>query len=347
MKKIYRALTIFVLLNAFCINTFCQSYKIDEIVRLESDSVLKFFYKNLKIHVDTKEHSQAYRSENGETKLFKYEDYFVEILNDKKLLFSKQYLGHGGSYEIEEHYGLPLSGEPQSGDIDLFEICDFLLKGISEEYIVSIARNATFRELGICALKRISNQNSIADIVKNAKDENVREEAILINSRKIGTFQDVRDGHVYKTVKIGNQWIMAENFAFKPQSGKYWVCGNRKKNLAIYGYLYDWETVKTITPSGWHLPTEEEWEKLIIYLGSDSQKAFIALIDGGSSGFNALMGGCYTDRKDDDFGKAAYFWSASANDVIVNLFQVSDNYGGIVADVSVNGGYSVRFFRDN
>jgi len=46
--------------------------------------------------------------------------------------------------------------------------------------------------------------------------------------------------------------------------------GDSQGNCAKYGRLYDWETAKTVCPSGWHLPSEEEWEKLINSVGGSS-----------------------------------------------------------------------------
>ena len=133
-------------------------------------------------------------------------------------------------------------------------------------------------------------------------------------SQEKGTFKDLRDGKVYKTVKIGTQWIMAENLAFKPKSGNYWAYKNDQSKVTTYGYLYDWETAKKVSPSGWHLPTKEEWEKLYKYLGDDKVIVYKKIISGGSSGFMALLGdpgGPYANFY--GVGPHADFWSATAH----------------------------------
>jgi uncharacterized protein (TIGR02145 family) len=105
-----------------------------------------------------------------------------------------------------------------------------------------------------------------------------------------GTFTDARDGKTYKIVKIGEQTIMAENLAFKPTSGNFWAYKNDKSNIVTYGYLYDWQNARNVTPDGWHLPGIEEFNTLIKDVGG-RKKAYKALIKGGYSGFSALFGG--------------------------------------------------------
>ncbi len=78
---------------------------------------------------------------------------------------------------------------------------------------------------------------------------------------KFGTFTDRRDGKTYKTVKIGTQTWMAENVAYDTNSG-CWI-----HDLEKYGYLYNWETAMQVCPTGWHLPSDFEWQTLIDYLG--------------------------------------------------------------------------------
>lgn len=172
-----------------------------------------------------------------------------------------------------------------------------------------------------------------------------------------GTFTDPRDGKCYKVVTIGNQVIMAENLAFKPIDGLYWVYENNENYLPIIGYLYSWETAKKAAPDGWHLPTKDEWEKLENYLEDHAEnrldfKLYNVLIEGGSSGFNAKLGGGYGyffSGRFDNVGKIAKFWSATP----AISFQGNDAYSlelfsgcRLYQSTHVNNGCSVRLFKD-
>ena len=76
---------------------------------------------------------------------------------------------------------------------------------------------------------------------------------------------------------------------------------NAEANCRIYGRLYTWESARRACPSlgnGWRLPTDAEWRALAKHYGgirddsSDTGKAaFLALLTGGSSGFDAVLGG--------------------------------------------------------
>jgi len=81
------------------------------------------------------------------------------------------------------------------------------------------------------------------------------------------TFKDLRDGQVYKFVTIGSQTWMAQNLNYKVAGSKCY--DNENKNCRKLGMLYDWETAVYACPDGWHLPSDEEWQKLIDFAGGD------------------------------------------------------------------------------
>ena len=107
------------------------------------------------------------------------------------------------------------------------------------------------------------------------------------------------NGKTYKTIKIGDQWWLAENLNDASHSSGNSVCyENKNGNCDTYGRLYDWEAAKAIADQipGWHLPTDDEWKTLEMSLGmsqSDADKTSYRgspvgskLKQGDSSGFD-------------------------------------------------------------
>jgi uncharacterized protein (TIGR02145 family) len=104
-----------------------------------------------------------------------------------------------------------------------------------------------------------------------------------------GIFTDQRDGHKYKTLKLGTQIWMAENLAYLPEvtiltkelsfNSSFYIYDYRGSNVATakttynyatYGVLYNYMAAVNSCPSGWHLPSDSEWEKLTQFLGGES-----------------------------------------------------------------------------
>jgi len=99
------------------------------------------------------------------------------------------------------------------------------------------------------------------------------------------------DGNTYNTVKIGNQWWMAENLKTTTfnnnnpipnvtastgigswsvlTTGAYCWYLNDIANKPIYGAIYNWFAVNAgnLCPTGWHVPTDAEFITLEEYLG--------------------------------------------------------------------------------
>ena len=144
------------------------------------------------------------------------------------------------------------------------------------------------------------------------------------------TFTDPRDGQVYRTVELNGQRWMAQNLNYDVGEG-CWVYEKSSGFLGLgakikkegYGRLYTWEAAKKACPPGWRLPTDEEWRALAMAHGGlwdgedkgDPKKAYSALLEGGSSGFAALLGGWrYPDGSFGRLGVYGYYWGGTERD---------------------------------
>ncbi len=154
------------------------------------------------------------------------------------------------------------------------------------------------------------------------------------------------DGNVYKVVKIGDQWWMAENLKVKyylngesidyvsdknkwktTTSAAYCYYDNDKNNGEEYGLLYNWRAAtdkRGVAPKGWRVPTDSDFKILENYLGGRG-KAGGKLKEVGTehwaypnnasnlSGFTALPGGQRDSRGDFSGmpGGFGFLWTAT------------------------------------
>lgn len=193
-----------------------------------------------------------------------------------------------------------------------------------------------------------------------------------------------KDGNNYKTIKIGTQVWMAENLKTTTYNdgtliplvtdsatwsnlltpGYCWY-NNDVANNNTYGALYNWFTVNTgkLAPAGWHVPTDEEWTTLTIYLGGEkiaggklkdiSKNYWNRLNKKGStneSGFTALPGG----HRDNNatfslFGNNGFWWSVTEYGSTGKVWyrSMDFNSSGIFrANNNKKNGHSVRCVMD-
>jgi len=186
-------------------------------------------------------------------------------------------------------------------------------------------------------------------------------------------------GYAYDLKTIGNQCWFAENLRTTDyvngdaipniQNGSEWTSAsygawveyqNSASNGATYGKLYNWYAVddaRGLCPSGWHVPTDDEFTVLTDILGG-TQYAGEAMKssptdspawDGtNTSGFSGLAGG-YRNYVGDfhNGGDHGYFWSASAYGTgawVRGLYGGSTEVGRGLN--SRRYGFSVRCVRD-
>ena len=227
----------------------------------------------------------------------------------------------------------------------------------------------------------------------------IPEEYLFPNS---GTFTDIRDNQEYKWITIGKQIWMAQNLNYGkmilgryPQSDngvieKYCI-DDLEINGKEYGGLYQWgelmnyqsakntnpSGIQGICPSGWHIPSDEEWIELERYLGIPEDEAYyLGLVSRGrvghllrsssgwiegensapyngldSFGLNILAIGnrVYWNANESfgGIGHSAYFWTCSEVDNDIPISRIFDNsYNLLRRKSDTRMGYSVRCIKD-
>lgn len=235
--------------------------------------------------------------------------------------------------------------------------------------------------------------------IKDSGDQTSRDLiGINIVTNELQTVTDI-DGNDYQAAKIGDQWWMIENLKTKhyrdgveiPYVTDNTDWSNSTTGACVLtdlsgadqylGLFYNWYAVndsRGIAPAGWHVPTDDEWKELELYIGMSQtdvdaeglrgtndegkklRSAGAMYNDWGttdqtanSSGFTALPGGA---RENEGYmgSGGAWFWTATETNNsawmrtvgLTFLDKVGRMYKESNGDPMKNWGLSVRCVKD-
>ena len=181
------------------------------------------------------------------------------------------------------------------------------------------------------------------------------------------------EGYDYSTVLIGEQCWFSENCRYLPEVSDPSINSTTEPHYSVYGYtgtdvtaaqattnyetygvLYNWPAVMTegICPSGWHIPSDEEFTQLTDFLGGESiaggkMKDDVQWNGSNSSGWTGLPGGYRYSGGFDDDGFSGGWWSASESGSYSWVRTLYSGSGDVFRDdYNRNYGFSARCVRD-
>jgi uncharacterized protein (TIGR02145 family) len=119
----------------------------------------------------------------------------------------------------------------------------------------------------------------------------------------------------------GKEWT---TFNVNVSASPSYCYDDRDENCRRYGRMYTWDSARRacqVLGDRWRLPTDAEWRQLAErygglgnYSDAKGRAAFAALVSGGRSGFDAVLGGNRDDGKYERIEAHGFYWTESEND---------------------------------
>ncbi len=194
------------------------------------------------------------------------------------------------------------------------------------------------------------------------------------------------DGNSYNTITIGTQvWMAANLKTTRYSDGKQIPCvkgGNAWANLStpaycwpnndsvtyknVIGAYYNWQTVNTakLCPTGWHVPSKDEWTTLETFLGGYASGGKLKAVDHwltpnagatNETGFTAYANGVINDAGSffGPYVERSVLWTSTQyvyNTESYNAWHFQLNWNNTNFDIGNNynkkAGMGIRCLKD-
>ena len=143
--------------------------------------------------------------------------------------------------------------DPAADNYVVLEESSSSVKSSSSVYIYSAGKNSSSSNKK--AGSSSSTKGSSSSVKNNAPE-----------TLSYGKLEDSRDGKTYKTIVIGSQNWMAENLNYNVKNS--YCYDDDDSYCDKYGRLYTLTSAENLCPEGWRLPTRDDFEDLLDYVGS-------------------------------------------------------------------------------
>lgn len=246
------------------------------------------------------------------------------------------------SYKVQDPKDLPACDDGREGAV-------FCVDSYGTDYVVVCAEKVWI------SLREATSIDLTAPVYSPAYDKTVMPEV------QMGTVKDSRDSQTYNTVKIKNQVWFAENLRY----GYFDMEDFCYENERTRGCLYTWDDVyalsrsqKGLCPSGYHVPSKDEWNTLIMNVGGYDVAGIALQVNDGISNdavsFSVYPTGYYDSDATyynnryalaDDF---APFWTSTAggsSSAYAVIFYSGNPQVRISSEHHLDG-YAVRCLKD-
>lgn len=169
---------------------------------------------------------------------------------------------------------------------------------------------------------------------------------------------DPRDDKEYNIIKIGDRLWMAENLNYETPSS---VCYDNDSSMCNeYGSLYSSSEARSICPSGWSLPSMNDWKLAATSLGfspgtygkvKSTAEKISEFFEGGTTGLDIQTGGAYIGNWDNYVGEGSSgrYWLSTKGEFggNIHLSFVKDSDKVSAIEGFSNDFHSVRCSKNN